>query len=345
MQLGPPNPTAKETEETKNNKPKKLNNRRRVKKSPPRSLRLDSINDSTRPEMDLENVSGPQTAMSGRGSRDLFGRPISGPGFQSAPTSPVALNKLPPPPNATVVVCVLAGTGRADLWVRNNRGQTPLDLCPADQPLRRALIKCCDAAARVRSTQATATAAEISGAATAVAQHSLSLKPPQLTSMNNITIVPNNSIKTPHREACDLQLTANHPEPSNPCTKTTVVNCDNIKLINTPTSLTDNFSYTSTPHTSTAVSLHNDNSNKPSVTTDSTVDGDALSTHDKIAAMVSSMNLDESDECNDLNLADYNNKNDKNNLQSNYGSNNGSTEVAKNSYNRYKYCICNNFPR
>jgi len=65
-----------------------------------------------------------------------------------------AIPTMSPPPNATVVVCVLASTGRADLWVRNNRGQTPLDLCPADQPLRRALIKCCNAAARARNVDA-----------------------------------------------------------------------------------------------------------------------------------------------------------------------------------------------
>lgn len=73
-----------------------------------------------------------------------------------------------PAPNATVVVCVLAGTGRADLWVRNNRGQTPLDLCPADQPLRRALIKCCDAAARARSTQAAAAVVAATAASTSM---------------------------------------------------------------------------------------------------------------------------------------------------------------------------------
>lgn len=110
-------------------------------------------------------------ATSGPGSRNIIGQPTQGPGTripmsQSAPTSPVAVNSntVPPPPNATVVVCVLAGTGRADLWLRNNRGQTPLDLCPADQPLRRALIKCCDAAARVRSAQAASVITSETGA-------------------------------------------------------------------------------------------------------------------------------------------------------------------------------------
>ncbi|XP_050526608.1 E3 ubiquitin-protein ligase MIB1-like [Daktulosphaira vitifoliae] len=39
------------------------------------------------------------------------------------------------------ITCFLAGTGRADLYQRNKKGQTPLDLCP-DPALRRALIKC-----------------------------------------------------------------------------------------------------------------------------------------------------------------------------------------------------------
>lgn len=152
----------------KNNKPKKLNNRnRRVRKSPPRTLSEQGIDELTGPQLVDEartSVLGATAIVtSDPGSRNMFGQPTQGPGTrvpvsQSAPTSPVAANSntVPPPPNATVVVCVLAGTGRADLWLRNNRGQTPLDLCPADQPLRRALIKCCDAAARVRSAQAAA---------------------------------------------------------------------------------------------------------------------------------------------------------------------------------------------
>lgn len=136
-----------------------------MRKSPPRTLCEQAIDDQTSPQLVSEartSVLGATAiATSGPGSRNIIGQPTQGPGTripvsQSAPTSPVAVNSntVPPPPNATVVVCVLAGTGRADLWLRNNRGQTPLDLCPADQPLRRALIKCCDAAARVRSAQA-----------------------------------------------------------------------------------------------------------------------------------------------------------------------------------------------
>lgn len=64
----------------------------------------------------------------------------------SLPASPSAV--LQPPPAATVIICVLAGTGRADLWLRNRKGQTPLDLCPSDPALRRALVKCCDVAAQ-----------------------------------------------------------------------------------------------------------------------------------------------------------------------------------------------------
>lgn len=111
-------------------------------------------------------------AVSGAGgvTRDIRGQSSrSSSVSRSTPTSLAAApngNGTQPAPNATVVVCVLAGTGRADLWVRNNRGQTPLDLCPADQPLRRALIKCCDAAARARSTQAAAAVVAATAAST-----------------------------------------------------------------------------------------------------------------------------------------------------------------------------------
>jgi len=106
---------------SKKNKLKKLDNRYRTKKSQPLNIIRHQIIDEN---AQLDTVLCHQSLV---------------------PTT------LSPPPNATVVVCVLASTGRADLWVRNNRGQTPLDLCPADQPLRRALIKCCDAAARARN--------------------------------------------------------------------------------------------------------------------------------------------------------------------------------------------------
>jgi len=113
---------------SKKNKPKKLDNCRRTKKSPPRSVICH------------QTVDEPQA---------------SGRNVQLGTVSHLsAIPTTSPPPNATVVVCVLASTGRADLWVRNNRGQTPLDLCPADQPLRRALIKCCNAAARARNVDA-----------------------------------------------------------------------------------------------------------------------------------------------------------------------------------------------
>lgn len=114
---------------SKKSKPKKLDNCRRTKKSPPRNIICHQTVDES------------QTS-----SRNIqLGSTVSH--LSAIPTTS-------PPPNATVVVCVLASTGRADLWVRNNRGQTPLDLCPADQPLRRALIKCCNEAARARNVDA-----------------------------------------------------------------------------------------------------------------------------------------------------------------------------------------------
>lgn len=123
-----------ETTTSKKNKPKKLDNRHRMtKKSSPLNVvppRHQVVDDH------LSQASGRYARPAGNVCHQ----------FAAVPTM------MPPPPsNATVVVCVLASTGRADLWVRNNRGQTPLDLCPADQPLRRALIKCCDAAAQARN--------------------------------------------------------------------------------------------------------------------------------------------------------------------------------------------------
>lgn len=145
----------------KNNKPKKLNNHRRIKKSPPWAIpmmRQQTVDDPTDLQVDNEaQTVNPSIPIEISGSRNLniISQPNRSPGTQCAPTLPIPVNAnmVPPPPNATIVVCVLAGTGRADLWVRNNRGQTPLDLCPADQPLRRALIKCCDAATRARNAQ------------------------------------------------------------------------------------------------------------------------------------------------------------------------------------------------
>lgn len=153
----------------------------------------------------------------------MFGQPTQGPGMRvpvsrSAPTSPVAVNgnTVLPPPNATVVVCVLAGTGRADLWLRNNRGQTPLDLCPADQPLRRALIKCCNAAARVRSAQsAVAVVASETGALLSdTAERWSQQSQPQLHNMP-----PDYTIKTPSHDAYHTQTIASRSGLVKECNK------------------------------------------------------------------------------------------------------------------------------
>lgn len=189
---------ANDSTASKSSKPKKLNCRR-LKKSP-----LRTVDDQTGPLVAGEARTAALSAamaISGTSNRNLFGQSTRGSGSRSAPTSPVATNSnvIPPPPNATVVVCVLAGTGRADLWVRNNRGQTPLDLCPADQPLRRALIKCCDAAARARSAQAAATAA---AAAKSGASSSATTEPwPQKSQLNLFNIAPDYSITAPYQDA------------------------------------------------------------------------------------------------------------------------------------------------
>jgi len=221
----------------KNNKSKKVINRRRIKKSPLRTIRQQTVDDQTGPRlageartaaltaamaisgnssrdlgersthrpgpssdhpMDGEGRSDVQTTISGQGSQDIVGRPTRGPVSRSAPASPINENVIPPPPNATVVVCVLAGTGRADLWVRNNRGQTPLDLCPADQPLRRALIKCCDAAAQARNVQTANTTDSAVGETSAPTVSNEWSHQSQLT-LNNMP--PDYSIKAPYHDA------------------------------------------------------------------------------------------------------------------------------------------------
>lgn len=274
------------TETIKNSKSKKLNNHRRVKKFPPQSLRLDT-NDTIDFQTD-ENVSnipsGPALAVSGPGSRDMTGRPTSGPGFQCPSSTLMGVKPLPPPPNATVVVCVLAGTGRANLWVRNNRGQTPLDLCPADQPLRRALIKCCDAAARARNSQASTIEVETGDVPTSVHQW-----PPQhLKLLANNNISSNNTIKAPH-----CQLTANFPGPSKECSKTLTTR-NNVELVNTQTKCVNDFLNVNDNVTSSSIDAPSQNN----YTTPITVK--------EITEMVASTNLDARNESNDVNSNAYN---------------------------------------
>lgn len=151
-------------------KSKKLNCRRRLRKSPVRPARHQAVDEHTGPLV-IGGTRAATMTVPGRSCFSICGRPTCGPGSHGGSTKgsgdgplprPTPASTVPPsnatrqdpPPNATVVVCVLAGTGRADLWIRNNRGQTPLDLCPADQPLRRALIRCCDVAARARIAKA-----------------------------------------------------------------------------------------------------------------------------------------------------------------------------------------------
>lgn len=153
------------TTNTKNKKPMKRSNRALIKESV-RSIRQHSDDGQLGPAVIDKGHTTPvgvPMAISGPGSRTICGQPTRSSGSQLTIKSQVTVNDntMPSTPNATIVVCVLAGTGRADLWVRNNRGQTPLDLCPADQPLRRALIKCCDAAARARSANGSAAAAAV----------------------------------------------------------------------------------------------------------------------------------------------------------------------------------------
>jgi len=237
----------------KTNKSKKVINRRRIKKSPVRTIRQQTVDDQTGPRlagearaaalaaaaalsgngmlddggqpgpssdhnMAGEECSGVQTAVSGPG-RNIFGRPVRGPAVsRSAPASPSNGNVIPPPPSATVVVCVLAGTGRADLWVRNNRGQTPLDLCPADQPLRRALIKCCDAAAQARNGQTTNTTATTVGETDGSSAPTLSAERPQQSQLTHHNIPPDYSIKAPYHDAY-APLMSKEQDPPKECSK------------------------------------------------------------------------------------------------------------------------------
>jgi len=251
-------PGLNEPTQIKTNKSKKVINRRRIKKSPVRTIRQQTVDDQTGPRlagearasalaaaMALSNNSmlddggrptcGPepssdhnmageecssvQTAISGPGSRNIFGRPTRGPVSRSAPASPSNGNVIPPPPSATVVVCVLAGTGRADLWVRNNRGQTPLDLCPADQPLRRALIKCCDAAAQARNVQTINTTATAVGETEGSSAPTLSDERPQQSQLMLHDVPPDYSIKTPYHDAY-APLMSKEPDPPKECSKT-----------------------------------------------------------------------------------------------------------------------------
>lgn len=143
-------------------------------------------------------------------NQNLCGQPMHGTVSLATSTSSTTFNaneRIPPPPNATVVVCVLAGTGLADLWLPNNRGQTPLDLCPADQPLRRALIKCCNAAARARSAQAVASVT----ARTEAIRSSLPVSEqwPQQSQLLLNNIPPDYPLKSPYHKACTSIITAN----------------------------------------------------------------------------------------------------------------------------------------
>lgn len=211
-----------------NNKPKKLNNQCRTKQSPTRTLQ--AVNDQIACSR-VAGVQGATMATSRPGNQDLrddltFGNLISRP-TSNRIMSTVTNNNMPPPPNATVVVCILAGTGRADLWLRNNRGQTPLDLCPADQPLRRALIRCCDAAARTRSAQAAA----------AVTTTRMSLLPDlQLQLLNNM---PHTDYlnKAPCRETYDSLIVADPTIPQE-CSKT-IASCTNSSFLNNQNNLID----------------------------------------------------------------------------------------------------------
>lgn len=220
FQLNLNNPSSV-TATSKNNKPKKLNSRRHTKKSPLQTTRQQIVDDQTGPLLTSETrTTALETALAipGSSSRDPHGQSTQTTISQSTPTSPTTINaneKIPPPPNATVVVCVLAGTGLADLWVRNNRGQTPLDLCPADQPLRRALIKCCDAAARARSAQAAASATTRTETSRPLP---ISEQWPQQSQLLLNNMPPDHSLKSPYHKAYTSAITAN-PGPSKECFK------------------------------------------------------------------------------------------------------------------------------
>jgi len=275
----------------KNNKSKKVINRRRIKKSPVRTIRQQTVDDQTGPRlagearaaalaaaMAISGSSRPtrgpgpssdrrvggegqssiQTAISGPGSKDIFGRPTRGPVSRSAPASPINGNVIPPPPNATVVVCVLAGTGRADLWVRNNRGQTPLDLCPADQPLRRALIKCCDAAAQARNVQATNTTntplMEVDGSNAPT----LTEERPQQSQLTLNNMPPDYSIKAPYHDAY-APLLSGEADPPKECSKTFATRSDS-EFLKISSSIANRFLGIGIPPPAPGMMLLEDNS-------------------------------------------------------------------------------------
>lgn len=305
LQLGPIKSLAKQTgiDSIKNSKPKKQNNRRRVRKSPPRALRLETIDDQTGLRMNTETcANAPDTVVviSGSDNQDITGRLTRSPGYLSPPTTPTA-KTLPPPPNATVVVCVLAGTGRADLWIRNNRGQTPLDLCPADQPLRRALIKCCDAAARARSLQLPISKTETDSAPTTVVQQQPSQ---QLKLETNNTTVSNNTIKIPHR-----LLTTDDSESSKECSKTLTTQ-NYFEHVNKQTNCVNNG--LSTSDCSPLLVVPSQNNDIFSTVMTMTTASNSLGNIDEITAMVASTDLGTWDVSGNINQNDCNDNNDLN---------------------------------
>lgn len=216
-----------ETLTTKNNnKPKKLNNQCKAKQSVDDQTahpRVASLINTAIPVATM-TTSGPRN----QGPRDnlIFGNLVT-PSASNRVASTITNNNIPPPPNATVVVCILAGTGRADLWLRNNRGQTPLDLCPADQPLRRALIRCCDAAARTRSAQAV----------TAMTSTRMSLLSDSQMQLLNNAPHANYLNKAPCQEAYE-SLTVDNPDIPKECSKT-IASCTTASFLNNQNDLTD----------------------------------------------------------------------------------------------------------
>lgn len=254
-------------------------NRRRIKKSPVRTIRQQTVDDQTGPRlagearaaaleaamalsgnsmpddggrpgpssdhnMAGEERSGVQTVVSGPG-RNIFGRPVHGPVSISAPASPSNGNVISPPPSATVIVCVLAGTGRADLWLRNNRGQTPLDLCPADQPLRLALIKCCDAAAKAHNVQTTNTTATALGETDGSSVPTLSDERPQQSQLMLHNMPPDYSTKAPYHDAY-ASLMSKEPDPPKECSKTFATRSDS-EFLKIPSTISKRFMNTGLP--------------------------------------------------------------------------------------------------
>lgn len=279
MQLGPNISTPKHTvvENIKFNKSKKLNNHRQVRKSP-QSLDSNGVIDPQIDENLSTNSSGTALAISGSSSNDIMSQPTRDLGSQCPSSNFNGAITLLPPPNATVVVCVLAGTGRADLWVRNNRGQTPLDLCPADQSLRRALIKCCDAAAQARSSKTSTFEAETDAAPPTPGVHQW---PP-----HNLKLLSNNTIKSPH-----CRFTANNPGLSNKCSKTLTTR-NNVEFVNTQTKCVKNFLNVNDNITSSSVDVPLQNNSSTRLTVN------------KVSA---STNLNARNDSNDINSNDHNN--------------------------------------